>query len=363
MKFVAAVSIGIAAMTSSGAAQSERTVNFYGWANYVSPQVLADFKRETGISVRYDTFDTNDILEAKLLLGNSGYDVVIPTAYFLQRLIRAGALRQLDKSRLPNLVHLWPDITNRLAAYDPGNAFAVNYMWGTTGIGYDANQVRKILGDGSRITSWGTVFQPHELAKFKKCGIEMVDSVDDILTAALSYLGLEPNSTKPADLEKATGLIKAIRPSVRRFNSSNYVNALATGEVCLVVGWSGDIKQAQIAAADAKSRVDIRYVIPDDRAQIWLDNLAIAKDAPHLEEAYALIDFLQRPEIAAKNTDLTRNANGNRASQQFIDTAILSDATIYPPPQIMKNLYTINAREPAVQRSLLRIWQRIKSGP
>jgi len=357
-----AIGIGIAAMNSSASAQSDRIVNFYGWANYISPDVLAEFKRETGISVRYDTFDTNDILEAKLLLGKSGYDVVVPTAYFVQRLIRAGVLRRLDKSRLPNLVHLWPDIASRLAAYDPGNAFAVNYMWGTTGIGYDATQAEKILGAGKSISSWKTVFQPQELAKFKNCGVEMVDSVDDILTAALNYLGLEPNSIKLADLERAAGVVRAIRPSVRRFNSSEYVNTLAAGEVCLVVGWSGDIKQAQMAAADARSRVDIRYVIPDDRAQIWLDNLAIAKDAPHVDEAYALIDFLQRPEIAAKNTNLTRNANGNLASQKFIDPAIIGDPTIYPPPQVMKNLYTVNAREPAVQRSLLRTWQRLKLG-
>ncbi len=357
-----AVAIGIAAMNSSASAQSDRTVNFYGWANYVSPDVLAEFKRETGISVRYDTFDTNDILEAKLLLGKSGYDVVVPTAYFVQRLIRAGVLRRLDKSRLPNLVHLWPDIASRLAAYDPGNPFVVNYMWGTTGIGYDATQAEKILGAGMSISSWKTVFQPQELAKFKNCGVEMIDSADDIVTAALSYLGLEPNSIKSADLERAASLVRAIRPSVRRFNSSEYINALAAREVCLVVGWSGDIKQAQKAAADARSRVDIRYVIPDDRAQIWLDNLAIVKDAPHVDEAYALIDFLQRPEIAAKNTNLTRNANGNLSSQKFIDPAIMDDPTIYPPPQVMKNLYTVNAREPAVQRSLLRIWQRLKLG-
>jgi putrescine transport system substrate-binding protein len=257
---------------------------------------------------------------------------------------------------------MWPDILNWLEAYDPGNAFAVNYMWGTTGIGYDAAQAHKILGNGRSITSWRTVFQPQELAKFKNCGVEMVDSVDDVLTAALNYLGLDPNSTNPAGLEKATSLIRAIRPSVRRFNSSDYVNALATGEVCLVVGWSGDIKQAQKTAAEAKSRVDIRYVIPDDGAQIWLDNLAIAKDAPHVDEAYALIDFLQRPQIAAKNTNLTRNANGNLASQKFIDPAILGDATIYPPPQVMKNLYTVKAREPAIQRALLRRWQRLKMG-
>jgi putrescine transport system substrate-binding protein len=263
---------------------------------------------------------------------------------------------------LPNLVHLWPDIANRLAAYDPGNAFAVNYMWGTTGIGYNASLAEKILGTDKTINGWRTVFQSDELTRFKSCGVDMVDSVDDILTASLSYLGLDPNSTKSADIESAARLIRAIRPSIRRFNSSEYANALATGEVCLVVGWSGDIKQAQKAAADAGSRIDLRYVIPDGRAQIWLDNLAIPADAPHVDEAYALIDFLQRPDVAAKNTDFTRNANGNLTSQKFINPTIISDPTIYPPAQVMKNLYTVHSREPASQRTLLRTWQRLKTG-
>jgi len=359
---VLAIGLSVCAASFDALAQGQRTVNFYGWADYISPEVLAIFTRETGIKVHYDTFDTNDILESKLLLGNSGYDVVVPTAYFVQRLIKADVLQKLDKSRLPNFVHLWPDIAERLAAYDPGNAYAVNYMWGTTGIGYNVAKARKILGSGATVDSWGTVFRPEAIAKFRQCGVEMVDSVDDILTAALSYLGLDPNTTDSSKLERAASLLRAIRPSIRRFNSSGYANALASGEVCLVVGWSGDIKQAQSATADAGRGVQIHYSIPDGRAQMWLDNLAIPKGAPNLDEAYALIDFLQRPEMAAKNTNASRNANGNLASQKFIDPTILNDPTIYPASDVMKALYTVSAREPQMQRSLLRLWLRLKTG-
>lgn len=357
-----AIGLGIVAASFGASAQSQKHVNFFSWADYVNPEVLAAFTRETGIQVRYDTFDSNDILESKLLLGNSGYDVVMPTAYFVQRLIKAGVLENLDKTKIPNIVHAWPEINERLAAYDPGNAYAVNYMWGTTGIGYNVVQARKILGSEAQISTWDTVFRSDQIAKFRQCGVEMVDSVDDILTAALSYLGYDPNTTELRRLESAAALVRKIRPSVRRFNSSGYANALASGEICLVVGWSGDIKQAQKAVADTGRASEIGYTIPDGRAQVWFDNLAIVKGTPNLAEAYAFIDFLQRPEMAAKNSNVVRNANGNKASQQFIDPEILNDPTIYPPPGVMTSLYTVNAREPQMQRLLQRMWLRLKTG-
>jgi putrescine transport system substrate-binding protein len=353
--------LGCLATASIAVAQSRRVVNFYGWADYISPEVLTAFTRETGITVHYDTFDTNDILEAKLLLGRSGYDVVVPTAYFIERLIKADVLQKLDKTKLPNLANGWPEIAERLAAYDPGNVYAVNYMWGTTGIAYNVAQAERLLGPGARIDSWDVVFRPEVIAKFRQCGVDMIDSADDILPAALSYLGLDPNTEDVATLERAADLIAAIRPSIRRFNSSEYPNALASGEVCLAVGWSGDIKQVQKAALDAKRGAQIGYSIPDGRAQMWLDNLAIPKQAPHLEEAYAFIDFMQRPEMAAKNTNFTRNANSNLASQKFIDPAILGDPTVYPPSVVMKNLYTVKARPQPMQRLVQRMWLRLKS--
>jgi putrescine transport system substrate-binding protein len=346
----------------AASAQGERVINFYNWSDYIDPTVLEAFTKETGIKVRYDTFDANETLETKLLAGNSGYDVVVPTGYFLQRQITAGVFQKLDKSKLPNLANAWPAITQKLAFYDPGNQYAVNYMWGTTGIGYNVKKMHEILGPTATIDSWDLVFKPEQLAKFKDCGIHMLDSVDDIMPAALHYLGLDPNSTQTTDLEKAANLIEKIRPDVRKFHSSEYLNALASGEICLVVGWSGDIKQAQKRAADAKDRIEIGYAIPKEGAQMFFDNLAIPKDAPHVAEAHALIDYLLRPEVAANNTNLVQYANGNLASQKLVDKAIIDDRTVYPDAATLAKLYTISAHDLKTQRVLNRLWTKIKTG-
>jgi len=340
----------------------QRTVNFYNWSNYIAPGVLEDFTRETGIKVVYDTFDANETLETRLLAGKSGYDVVVPTAYFLQRQIAANIFQKLDKSKFPNLANAWPMVTQRLAIYDPGNLHAANYMWGTTGIGYNVKAVRKILGDGAKIESWDIVFKPENLAKFKECGIHMLDSADDIFPAALGYLGFDPNSTKPADLEKAAELVSKIRPYVRKFHSSEYLSALATGEICLAVGWSGDILQAKNRAAEANSDIEIGYSIPKEGAQMFFDNLAIPADAKNLSEAYELIDYLYRPEVAAKNSNFLSYANGNLASQKLVDPKILGDRNIYPDDATIAKLFIITARDPATQRVINRLWTRVKTG-
>jgi putrescine transport system substrate-binding protein len=352
----------VASAPTIAQAQKERVVNVYNWSDYIGPTIIDDFTKATGIKVRYDTFDSNDTLEAKLLAGKSGYDVVVPTAYFLERQIKAGIFQKLDKAKLPNLANLWPEILQRLATYDPGNQYAVNYMWGTTGIGYNVKKARELLGPDAKIDSWDVVFKPESLAKFKDCGVHMLDSSDDILPAALSYLGLDPNTTNEADLQKAADLMIAIRPSVRKFHSSEYINALATGEICFVVGFSGDIKQAQKRAAEAKNGVDIGYVIPKEGAQLWFDNLAIPRDAPNPDEAHAFIDFLQKPEVAAKNSDFISYANGNLASQPFVDKTILDDNTVYPDAAMMNHLYTIKAHDPKTERLMNRLWTRIKTG-
>jgi putrescine transport system substrate-binding protein len=343
------------------AAAADRVVNFYNWSDYVAPGVFDDFTRETGIAVRYDTFDGNDTLEAKLFAGQSGYDVVVPTAYFLGREIEAGLYRKLDKSKLPNLVHAWPEIADRLAVYDPGNQYAVDYMWGTTGIGYNVKAVRDILGPGAAIDSWDYVFDPDKIRKFKDCGIHILDSSDDVMSAGLNYLHLDPNSSDPADLEKVTDLLIKIRPYVRKFHSLEYLNALATGEICFALGFSGDVKQAQRRAAEAKAGIDLGYAIPKEGAQLWLDNLAIPNDAPHVAEAHALIDYLLKPEVAAKNTNYVFYANGDRPSD-LIDAAIRDDRTIYPDAATMGRLYTIMAHDQKTERLVNRLWTRIKTG-
>jgi putrescine transport system substrate-binding protein len=352
------------AAIAPAAAQSkrERVVNVYNWSDYIAPSVVEDFTKNTGIKVRYDTFDSNDTLETKLLAGKSGYDVVVPTAYFLERQIKAGVFQKLDKEKLPNLANMWPEITQRLAAYDPGNQYAVNYMWGTTGIGYNVRKVRDIMGANGAIDSWDIVFKPENLAKFKDCGVHVLDSSDDVLAAALHYLGLDPNSSNEADLQKAADLVMKIRPYVRKFHSSEYLNALAAGEICLVFGFSGDVKQAQKRAAEAKNGLEIAYAIPKEGAQLWFDNLGIPRDAKNVAEADEFINYLQRPEVAAKNTNFISYANGNLASQKFIDKAILDDKTVYPDEATMRRLYTISAHDPKTQRLMNRLWTRIKTG-
>src|SRR5215831_2802226 len=221
----ALIAICLAAAASSlipdpaAAEARRRTVNVYNWSDYIDPTVIDEFTKATGISVRYDTFDSNDVLEAKLLAGRSGYDVVVPTAYFLERQIKAGVFARLDKPKLPNLANMWPEITQRLGQYDPGNLYGVNYMWGTTGIGYNLKKSRELLGGDGRIDSWDAVFKPDQLAKFKDCGVHMLDSSDDILSAALHYLGLDPNTRREADYQKATELLTQVRSSVRKYHS------------------------------------------------------------------------------------------------------------------------------------------------
>jgi putrescine transport system substrate-binding protein len=354
--------IGLSAPLSA----QTRTVNVYNWSDYVEPTVIEAFTKETGIKVRYDTFDANETLETKLLAGKSGYDIVVPTAYFLERQIEAGVFQKLDKSKLKNLGNVWPEIAMRLATYDPGNQYAVNYMWGTTGIGYNVKKAREVLkGEepvDAAMASWDMVFKSENLAKFKACGVHMLDSADDIMPAALHYLGLDPNTTQQADLEKAADLVAKVRPSVRKFNSSEYLNALASGEICLIVGWSGDIKQAQKRAAEAKGGIEVGYAIPKSGAQMFFDNFAIPKDAKNVAEAHAFIDYMLRPDVAAKNSNFLGYANGNIASQPLLDKAVLDDRTVYPDAETMRSLYLITAHDQKTQRVMNRLWTRIKTG-
>jgi putrescine transport system substrate-binding protein len=354
------------AMAPLAAQAQERKVNFYNWSNYMAPGVLEDFTRETGIKVVYDTFDANETLETRLLAGQSGYDLVVPGAYFLERQIKAKVFQKLDKAKLPNLSNAWPEITHKLAVYDQDNQYGANYMWGTTGIGYNVKKAQEALGPGVKLedvmSTLDIVFKPENLARFKDCGVHMLDSADDILPAALAYLKLDPNSSKQADLDKAAELIGKIRPYVRKFHSSEYLSALAGGEICFVFGWSGDIKQAQSRAEEAKNGVEIGYAIPKEGAQMFFDNLAIPADAKNVAEAHALINYLYRPEVAAKNSDFLSYANGNLASQKLISAKVINDKTIYPDEATMRRLFVINARDQAAQRIVNRVWTRVKTG-
>jgi putrescine transport system substrate-binding protein len=364
----AVAAIAVMGIAVPGAEAQQRQVNVYNWSDYIDESILEDFTKETGIKVRYDVFDSNDTLETKLLAGKSGYDIVVPTGPFLARQIKAGVFQKLDKSKLSNWGNLWPMVSERLAKYDPGNEYAVNYMWGTTGIGYNVDKVKAIMPDAP-VDSWKLVYDPAYAAKFKDCGIMMLDSADEIVPSVMNYLGLNPDSKDPADFKKAQEHFKQIKPFVRKFHSSEYINALANGSVCIVVGWSGDVIQAKTRAdeanatkTDASKHVNIAYSIPKEGAYMWFDNMAIPSDAKNVAEAHEFINYLMRPEVIAKATNYVGYPNGNLASKQFVDKAILEDPTIYPPEDVMAKLYTITPYDQAQQRALTATWRDMKRG-
>lgn len=355
------LAVAAAVLAAGTAFAQEKVVHVYNWSDYIDESVLADFTKETGIKVVYDVFDNNEVVETKLLAGKSGYDVVVPTAPFLARQIQAGVFQKLDKSKLPNLKNLWPEVTERLAKYDPGNEYAVNYMWGTTGIGYNVAKVKAALGD-VKVDSWDVLFKAENAEKLKSCGINILDASDETFAIAMNYIGKDPDSKKTADLEAGGDVYKAIRPYVKTFNSSAYIDELANGDSCITIGWSGDILQAKTRAEEAKNGVEVAYVIPKEGTYMWFDNLAIPADAKNVEEAHAFINYLMKPDVIAKASDYVQYANGNLASQPLIDKAVFENKGVYPDPETMKKLFTISPYGPKEQRVLNRIWTTLKTG-
>jgi putrescine transport system substrate-binding protein len=342
-------------------ADQNKVVNVFNWSDYIDPQLLEEFTKETGIKVVYDTYDSNELLETRLLASKTGYDIVVPSGTFLQRQIAAGLYQKLDKTKLPNWKNLWPEVMQRLAAYDPGNQYAVNYMWFTTGIAYDVQKAKKRLGD-IPLNTWDIVFKPELLKKFADCGVYVLDSPEDMFTIALQYLKLNPDSKNLADLKRAADLLSGMRRNVKKFHSSEYVNALANGDICLAVGWAGDSFQARNRAREANNGVEIDYVIPREGTLTSLDNLAIPKDAPHVEEAYKFIDFLMRPDVAARNSNLTHFANSILASRSLLTKDVADNKSIYPDEATMKRLFTVTGFDQPTQKFVTREWMRVKTG-
>ncbi len=355
---LAAASLAAAATAASA---GEKVVNVYNWSDYIDESVLTDFTKETGIKVVYDVFDNQDIVETKMLAGGSGYDVVVVTGPFLARQIGAGIYQKLDKSKLPNLANMWPDVMNRIGQYDPGNNYGIDYMWGTTGIGYNVEKIKAIMPDAP-LDSWDMIFKPEVVSKFKDCGVQVLDASEELIPAALKYLGKNPDSKSTADMEAAGKLLASIKPYIQKFHSSEYINALANGDICLAVGYSGDILQARNRAAEAKNGVEVKYVIPKEGANMWFDIMAIPKDAPHAEEAHAFMNYLMKPDVIAKSSNYVSYANGNLASQKFIDPAILSDPSIYPTKDVLANLFSTTPYDAKAQRVLTRVWTSVKTG-
>ena len=348
--------------TTSHATTPERVINIYNWSDYIDPRMLDAFTRETGIRVVYDTYDNNEILETKLLAGRSGYDLVVPSGPFLQRLIRAQVFQPLDKAKIPNLVHAWPEVAGRLATYDPGNAYAVDYMWGTTGIGVNLGLVRERLGAAQPLNTWSLVLNGGLLNKLKDCGVMLLDSPEDLIPSLLPAYGLKPDTKRWDDITQVTDALFKVRGAVRKFHSSEYIGGLANGDLCLAVGYSGDVMQAKKRAEEAKNDVDIAYYVPREGALMWFDAFAIPKDAPHPAEAHAFIDYMMRPEVAAANTNFVSYASGNAAAKKFVKAEILGNPGIYPDDATLQRLFVNTAWDDRTQRFVTRAWTRVRTG-
>ncbi len=359
-----------AAGTSSGGAPSgaapsgagdQKVLNVYNWSDYIDPSVVPAFEKEYGIKVNYDVFDSNEVVETKLLSGRTGYDVVVPSASFLQRQIQAGVFQKLDKSLLPNLKNLDPMITRILEVHDPGNQYGVNYLWGTSGVGYNEAKITQAMPNAP-VDSFSMFYDPKVIQNFKACGVSILDAPDEVVGTVLIYLGRDANSEKLEDLKAAEQVLLAIRPYVRYIHSSRYIDDLANGDLCLALGWSGDVGQARARAREDGKGVQIKYNIPREGAIMFFDMLAVPADAPHPRSAHLFINYLLRPDIAAKNSTLMHYATSNAAAYPLVDPAVYNDHGIYPTDAQKAHLYPNAAHSLAYTRELNRTWTRFKTG-
>lgn len=353
--------ITAAVLTLASQAHAEQTVHIYNWSDYIGETTLADFQKETGIKPVYDVFDSNETLEGKLLAGRTGYDVVVPSNHFLGKQIKAGAFQKLDRSQLKHWDNLDPALLKRLEANDPGNQYAVPYLWGTNGIGYNAEKVKAVLGV-DKIDSWSVIFEPENIKKLSQCGVAFLDSADEMIPAMLNYLGLNPNSKNPDDYKKAEAKLMEVRPYITYFHSSKYIGDLANGDICVAAGFSGDIFQAAARAEEAGKGVEIAYAIPKEGGNLWFDMVAVPADAANAKEAHAFIDYLLRPEVIAKVSDYVGYANPNTKSGEFMNQEVRDDASVYPPQAVLDKLYVSEELPPKVQRLMTRSWTKVKSG-
>jgi putrescine transport system substrate-binding protein len=333
----------------------------YIWSDYLAPTTLADFEKQTGIKVHAAYYDTNETLETKLLAGSSGFDVVLPTASYFERQIKAGVYLPLDKSKLPNLKNMDPQLMAQVAKHDPDNAHGVIYLWGTNGIGYNEKMVKALMPDAP-LDSWRLVFDPATASKVAKCGISVLDSPAEMIRAVFNYLGKDPNSQDPKDLIQAEAVLAKIRPFIRNINSSEYIEALANGDLCIAVGYNGDVMQARDRARDANKGIDIKYAIPKEGTILWFDMLAVPKDAPDPESAYAFINYIMTPQVTADISNFKRYANANAAAEPLVLADVKADPAIYPTAEQRQRLSVQLADSADQTRAITRAWQKFKTG-
>jgi putrescine transport system substrate-binding protein len=357
----AALAAAAWAVVPSASAQN-KVLNVYNWAEYTAPDTIPGFERETGIKVRYDVYDSNDTLQAKLLTGKSGYDIVVPSTHYAARQIQAGLFQKLDKSKIPNLKNLDPALMALVATVDPGNDYAVPWGYGTNGLGYNVTKVRAILGADAPLGSWDMLFKPENAAKLKDCGIAMLDEAAQVFPAVLHYLGKDPDSTNPDDYKAALEVLKKIRPYIRQFSSSGYIDELASGDLCMVYGFSGDVMIARKRAREAKKTDEINYFIPQGGAPAWFDLMVIPKDATNVDAAHAFINYIETPQVHAAITNTMFYPNANAEARKYVDRDVAENPMIYPPPEVAKTLYVIKPLPLPIQRLSNRMWDELKSG-
>ncbi len=342
--------------------EDDNVVHVYNWSDYIAEDTIANFERDTGIKVVYDVFDNNEVVEAKLLAGNTGYDVVVPSLHFMSRQIQAGAFQPLDRTQLSNYAQLDPVLMSRIADLDDRNRHGVPYMWGTTALGFNTAKVKAALGENAPLDSWALLFDPKNAEKLASCGIALLDTPEEVIPAALHYLGGNPNAfTAGAETDAAMALLKQIRPHVRYFHSSQYINDLANGDVCLVLGYSGDILQAADRAAEAGNGVEVSYVIPREGASLWIDMMVIPKDAKHPENAHAFINYIMRPEVMASISNHVSYANPVPASAPQINPDIIKNPGVYPKAETAAKLYMLLPLPPEQERARTRAWTELKT--
>ena len=358
----AALAGALALSACGGGGQPKgETLHIYNWSDYIDPGILADFTKETGIKVVYDTFDSVDVLETKVLTGNSGYDIVVPSNPYVPRFAAAKAIAPLDQSKLPNAKNLWPQVMTYMAPFDPGAKYAVPYMWGTVGIGYNPEKVAKAL-PGVKVDSWSVLFDAANLAKLKGCGVYFLTDPQDMYGSVLRFMGKDPNSKNPADYQAATDLLMKLRPSVRKFTNSENIEALANGDICIAIGYSGDMLQAADRAREAKHGVSLAYAIPREGTQVWFDSFTVTADAPDPAAAYRFINYMLRPAVIARASNALHYANANAAATPLVDKAVRDDPNVYLTPATFARLYVVTPKDQALLREVNRDWTRVTTG-
>ncbi|WP_137010048.1 polyamine ABC transporter substrate-binding protein [Aquitalea aquatilis] len=352
----------IAACTLGAAsASASETLNFFNWADYAGKNTVSGFERETGIKVRYDPFDSEETLQAKMLVGHSAYDVVVPSSGFLRNQLQAGLYQKLDKSRLPNWKNLDPQLMQKLESVDPGNQYAIPWTWGTTGLAINS-KARQLLGPGAPLDSWAMLLNPQYLSRLQSCGVGMLDSPADIAAIALRYLHKDINKASSKDLQEAFELLKGIRPYITQFNSNSYVSDLALGDLCLAVGWSGDVQQARLQARSSKKPFQIDYIIPKEGSAIWFDVMAIPKDAPNLNAAYKWLNYIEKPDVHADISNSTFYLSANKPANALVKSEIRDDPVVNPDSATLQRLTAVQGLPPELMRQLNRLWANFKTG-